>query len=191
MHIQQFFTVPLLDQQACERAITQSLEEDMIEGTVLVSDKSVRMRKSRNCEVRWMYPAPHNKWLSDVISGAVRDVNDKTFQFNLDGYEEPLQFLTYRMGHFYATHTDNGDDSVATRKLTAVIQLSDPKDYWGGCTSVYTNSRGGLEGNRRCMSKTQGTMTIFPSHLPHFAWPVLWGTRRAVVAWFHGSSPLR
>jgi predicted 2-oxoglutarate/Fe(II)-dependent dioxygenase YbiX len=191
MHIQQFFTVPLLNERECSRAVKQSLEEDMIDGTVLISGKSSKKRKSRNCEVRWMYPAPHNNWLHSIISRAVRDVNDKTFQFQLDGYEEPLQFLTYKMGHFYATHVDNGDDSVATRKLTAVIQLSKPTDYVGGCTSVYTNSRGGLEGNRRCMSRQLGVMTVFPSHLPHFAWPVLWGTRRAVVAWFHGKAPLR
>lgn len=68
------------------------------------------------------------------------------------------------------------------RKMTAVIQLSDPNDYEGGDLVVTetVTPPGPTE------FRDQGTIIFFPSFLRHKATPVIRGTRYSIAAWFEG-----
>lgn len=85
----------------------------------------------------------------------------------------------------YKTHHDifymNGDPNYH-RKLSCVIQLSDPNTYEGGDlvfehVSDYPNP---------AEMREQGTVIFFPSFTRHAALPVTAGKRYSVAAWFDG-----
>lgn len=85
----------------------------------------------------------------------------------------------------YKAHHDvfwmNGDPNYH-RKLTCVIQLSDPATYEGGNLEfVDTMTHPPVNEIRE-----QGTAIFFPSMFMHRATPVTKGTRYSIAAWFEG-----
>ena len=191
MHIHQFFTAELFDDNECEKILNITRAGEMQSGTTLAHGSKNTKSRVRNCDLKWFPPTAKTQWLFQAIGNAVQDINSQTLRFILDGGMEHLQYLEYGIGHYYGHHTDNSDDKVATRKLTAVVQLSDPSDYIGGALKIegLSPTRRGKGFNQA--SKKRGTMILFPSHLNHVAMPVWWGRRKCVVCWFHGKEPLR
>src|SRR5210317_1601472 len=110
-------------------------------------------------------------------------LNDRWLNFDLNGEIEALQYLEYGFGQFYNWHTDSGHYEVATRKLTCIIQLSDPSDYVGGRLQIDSQTHLPNGNFVKYAPKARGTAIIFPSHLRHIARPVLLGRRKALVAW--------
>ena len=85
----------------------------------------------------------------------------------------------------YKTHHDifymNGDPYYH-RKLSCVIQLSDPNTYEGGdLTFEHVQHYPDREEMRQ-----QGTVIFFPSFVRHAALPVTAGKRYSVASWFDG-----
>ena len=85
----------------------------------------------------------------------------------------------------YKTHHDifymNGDPYYH-RKLSCVIQLSDPNTYEGGdLTFEHVAAYPNAEEMRQ-----QGTVIFFPSFVRHAAQPVTAGKRYSLAAWFDG-----
>lgn len=85
----------------------------------------------------------------------------------------------------YKTHHDifymNGDPYYH-RKLSCVIQLSDPNDYEGGDLNFeHVQHFPNAEDMRQ-----QGTVIFFPSFVRHAALPVTKGIRYSIASWFDG-----
>jgi PKHD-type hydroxylase len=70
------------------------------------------------------------------------------------------------------------------RKLTCVIQLSDPNEYEGGDFELF-DLTGGQYPNKEEL-RQQGTAIFIPSFTPHQAHPVTKGTRYSIAVWFEG-----
>jgi PKHD-type hydroxylase len=68
----------------------------------------------------------------------------------------------------------------ATRKLSLVMQLSDPYEYEGGELQLKTGH------NDITIPKQKGLVTIFPSFTLHRVTPLTSGTRRTLVVWVAG-----
>jgi len=186
-HIQQFTYGSFLEPYECDGVV--SLSKDLRPGGVLSESNSWRDILTRNVKSAWLYGNYETDSLYRRVMDQVEQMNDQFFQFDIDRMET-LQYLEYGPLQFYRKHTDNADDRVANRKLTAIIQLSHPNDYWGGGLRIDSHTKiNGVQKNYA--PKTRGSITLFPSHLPHVAEPVLWGTRRVLVAWFRGEEPLR
>jgi PKHD-type hydroxylase len=85
----------------------------------------------------------------------------------------------------YKTHHDifymNGDPYYH-RKLSCVIQLSDPNTYEGG-DLVFEHVQHYPD---REEMRQKGTVIFFPSFVRHAALPVTAGKRYSVAAWFDG-----
>jgi PKHD-type hydroxylase len=85
----------------------------------------------------------------------------------------------------YKTHHDvfwvNGDP-IYHRKLSCVIQLSDPTSYDGGDLEMVDLSTYPEADQIR----KQGSALFFPSMFKHKANPVTRGTRYSIAAWFEG-----
>ena len=95
-----------------------------------------------------------------------------------------FDLLLYKEGHYYKKHKDVFwiNNSGRHRKLSAVIQLSDPNDYEGGDLTFFEcNQYPNKEDIRE-----QGTVTFFPAFIDHQANPVLKGTRYSIAIWFEG-----
>jgi len=69
---------------------------------------------------------------------------------------------------------------TSPRKLSVVIQLSDPSEYDGG------NLQFMLGNESENAKKEKGMLYAFPSWVLHRVTPVTEGTRRSLVIWLSG-----
>lgn len=119
-------------------------------------------------------------WLLDRIAQTVVKHNNEYFKFDIEGIQEDFQFTQYNApdGH-YSYHTDKLlHDKV--RKLTIVIQLTDPINYEGGELEIC------LGDTPFVVPKEQGTLVLFPSYNLHRVKPTTSGTRHSLVGWVTG-----
>lgn len=118
--------------------------------------------------------------LYQKIFECVSKVNFEYFKFNLSEIIEEIQYTEYEESYqgFYDWHTDAGNNN---RKLSIVVQLSDPAEYEGGELQVQNG-----EHPYRVCNKEKGGMIVFPSFLLHRVTPVTKGCRRSLVIWISG-----
>lgn len=134
----------------------------------------------RNSFVRFLYPNNFTSWIFQKLSDVIRSANDQYFQFKLTSMEQGLQFTRYQApGQHYDWHLDRGR-LVGIRKLSLVIQLSDPNHYEGGDLQLM------VSGDPTNLSRERGTISIFPSFVLHRVTPVTSGTRYSLVCWVSG-----
>jgi PKHD-type hydroxylase len=69
---------------------------------------------------------------------------------------------------------------MSNRKLSCVIQLSDPEDYDGGELQMNMGSQ------IVSIPKQKGLVTYFSSFVLHRVTPVTRGVRKSLVAWISG-----
>lgn len=185
MHIQQFLPIaPCFSSKRCDQI--QRLCDDVVTDSAKVISKKGSEKRSmiRRCNSGWLHMGQKTGWLFEEIWNLVSEANAKTFNFHIATMES-LQYLEYGPLNWFHWHVDNGDDNVGNRKLTAIIQLSDPSDYVGGNLQIKAQAPA-------CQPpRSRGAVTIFPSHLLHRATPVWWGSRKVLVAWIRGTTTLR
>jgi len=103
--------------------------------------------------------------------------------FVLDGIQQ-VQFTHYGHHQFYKTHEDVFQLENNMRKVSAVLQLCDPKTYKGGeLLLMDTRSE---EFAAEPKFRKQGSIIVFPSLLMHQVTPVTKGDRYSAVAWATG-----
>jgi len=105
------------------------------------------------------------------------------FGFDLTEFAESPQVARYgaeREGHF-DWHSDIGAGALAARrKLTIVVQLSEPEGYAGGGLELWPDA------HVRQVPRVQGQAVVFPSFVLHRVTPVTLGTRWSLTLWSHG-----
>jgi len=142
-------------------------------------------KEIRISDIAWINPDNETKWIFDKLSWILRQLNAQFYRFNITGFDEPLQYTTYNGreedgegGHYY-WHRDTGGDSP--RKLSLVMQLSEPDEYEGGELEI-------LGGNGQILrvDKKKGFIAMFPSYHSHRVTPVTSGVRKSLVVWASG-----
>lgn len=137
----------------------------------------------RRAELSWLDDIPEAAWVMDRMLRLVGQANREAFGFDLTDFLESPQVARYgaeREGHF-DWHSDIGAGQLASkRKLTIVVQLSDPADYDGGTLELRPDS------NLRQAPRDRGTAVLFPSFVLHRVTPVTAGTRWSLTLWSHG-----
>lgn len=137
----------------------------------------------RRAELSWLDDIPQAAWVMDRMIRLVAEANRESFGFDLTDFAESPQVARYgaeREAHF-DWHADIGAGALASkRKLTIVVQLSDPADYEGGDLEIRPDS------SVRQASRNRGAATIFPSFALHRVTPVNAGTRWSLTLWSHG-----
>lgn len=122
-------------------------------------------------------------WVYDRIASKVEFANRDFYRFDLTGLGEPPQFLKYEVldvaGH-YDWHQDFGGGLSSNRKLSMVVQLSDPSDYTG-CRLRMMDGR-----EWEVPYIGQGEAICFPCWAPHRVTPIEWGVRYSLAVWIHG-----
>jgi PKHD-type hydroxylase len=169
-----------------------AVSADEIEAIVRLADQKDRKdavvgedhldKEYRTSRVSWLGYGSETEWVFDRIAHVVRSINSQFYGFDIHGMCEDIQFTEYyasEKGH-YDWHQDSAPGTVAPRKLSIVIQLSDPADYEGGDLQILT-SREPMN-----VDKKMGLATVFPSFMLHRVTPVTAGTRRSLVAWIAG-----
>lgn len=140
----------------------------------------------RISKVRWISESmPDFKDLILDIKNMFWQVN-KTFGLDIN-YLPDLQFTEYygSVSGKYDWHIDTQfeEQSCYHRKISMVIQLSDPKDYEGGNLELQPFF---YEPPDPVNLRQQGTAIFFPSITYHRVTPVTSGTRYSLVAWMQG-----
>ena len=164
----------------CERiiaAITAAPSKDaMLVGQT--KDQSVRSAK-----LVWVDDVDGLGWVMDRLIEIVRKSNVDQFDFDLREFAESPQVASYKAsdgGHF-AWHSDIGHGPAAgKRKLTLVLQLSNPDTYAGGDLEIRPSATILLA------NRAQGSVSVFPSFALHQVTPIMRGIRRSLTVWAHG-----
>lgn len=136
----------------------------------------------RRSQVAWMRNSADTAWVFERLAGVAVRSNAENFRLDLTGFGEQLQLTTYRDtdSGTYGWHQDfNGSIS---RKLSIVMQLSDPADYDGGDLQIFTSAV------PTTVPKKRGLIALFPSFAVHQVTPVIRGSRQSLVAWVSGPS---
>ena len=154
-----------------------SLGGEMQEGTIGPKELGEDHRDSR---ITWLAMDDKNKWLYDRLRPVLQEANRRFFKMKLSGYTESLQLSEYSQGQYYDWHIDFGPGPSSIRKLSFVLQLSDPESYEGGNLEIM-NSR-----DPQAMPRDQGVVIIFPSFTLHRVTAVTSGMRHSLVGWIGG-----
>jgi PKHD-type hydroxylase len=136
----------------------------------------------RKSEISWIPQTEEYAWLYNKITELAQVANSSMWNYDIWGYDDDLQFTRYYDdGGHYDWHADLGP-GISNRKLSCVIQLSDPEDYEGG--DLQLNPGGGVT----TIPKKRGQVTFFSSFVLHRVTPVVSGTRMSLVTWLAGAN---
>lgn len=163
-----------------EYAKTLSFSKAVI-GNNEATDSADVIRKS---SVSWVENNSDTGWIYDRLAYVARKINAQFFNFDLYGFLEDMQYTVYveeNQSH-YTWHIDMSPTSIAPRKLTLVLQLSDPSEYEGGELQTFTNPE------PVTVEKKRGRIVAFPAWALHRVTPVTKGIRHSFVVWICGPS---
>lgn len=165
----------------CKQIITLGNALDKIVAEVNASEPK-KIEKIRKGHIAWMPVNKDTQWIYQRLTTVIESLNNQFFNFDLSGFTENLQFTEYKApDNHYDYHIDKTYLSVP-RKLSIVVQLTDPKKYEGGEFQIQLSS------NPINVFKSQGTLIAFPSYVLHRVTPVTKGKRNSIVGWTTGKS---
>jgi predicted 2-oxoglutarate/Fe(II)-dependent dioxygenase YbiX len=177
---------------------------DLIEKDLNQFDKNFEQAKTysgitldkRDSKTTWI---PSNHWIVGFCYHYILRANRENFLYDISGFDgESMQYTSYEKGEYYNWHIDAGietsykptsnaqENFIITnteqiRKLSFILQLSDPDDYEGGEVQLMCTN------NVTCFApKTRGTIIIFDSRTSHRVKKVLAGHRKSIVGWVVG-----
>ena len=135
----------------------------------------------RKTKVSWISNTPEASWIYDGMAGVASKLNAQYYNFDLYGFLEDMQFTIYEETEsHYTWHMDMGDNSKAPRKMSMVLQLSDPSEYEGGELQILDKAE------PETVNKQKGLIAVFPSYTLHRVTPVTKGARYSLVVWACG-----
>ena len=134
----------------------------------------------RDSNVAWIDQGDESDWLFDRLWSRLNEANERFFHLKLEGFTEPLQFTEYGPTQHYGWHLDIGRGRYRVRKLSFVVQLSNPADYEGGDLQITAGHQ------PTGMPRDQGALIAFPAFTMHRVTPVIRGLRRSLVGWIGG-----
>lgn len=140
---------------------------------------------TRRSKIRWIQKENEDySTVFPIFEKMFHEANKKSFGFDIN-FLQSIQFTEYpaeTLGH-YDWHVDVfwETQEYYQRKLSMVVQLSDPNDYEGGELQLDEWKTPDPES-----LKKRGSVIIFPSFIKHRVTPVTKGLRRSLVAWIDG-----
>lgn len=182
-----------------ERDLTRDFDSQMGDSRLHGDALNLEKRDSQNA---WI---PTTHWVAGFLWHYIQRANRENFLYdlrNIDG--EAMQYTRYKEGQFYGWHNDAGlqtqykpvangnraegvaqdfvnENIELVRKLSFVLQLSDPDDYEGGNLQLLDEA-----GNSYIVPRQRGTMILFDSRTQHRVLKVKSGVRKSIVGWTVG-----
>jgi PKHD-type hydroxylase len=162
----------------CDSIIKASLVFPLTDPTTVDEE---RYPGRRQVQARQIGLDQDTRWFLELIRDLAAEASVSHYGLTLTGISRPPQYLEYRPGQGrFECHNDYSHDQAdSPRKLTVIIQLSEPADYDGGRLQIHRTETEDLPTAR-------GSIVLFPSFLYHSVSPVTRGVRRALVCWVAG-----
>ena len=170
--------------EECDFIVQYGLTHKPITATVGHGGKSVVDPHLRVSTVRWLNRSDTKlSGLFERIQTMMLQANANAFGFDIAGFHE-IQFTEYNSENSgnYGWHEDLNWKKVTPfdRKISMVIQLSNPDDYTGGRLELANDPIPDGKFKRR------GDVIFFPAFNRHRVTPVKLGIRYSLVTWFVG-----
>ena len=160
---------------------------------------SLNLKSIRNSQIKWL---PNNlekfNWIYARLFNQIHHDNSELWRFDLGKSSPKIQYTEYNgkeQGH-YDWHTDTGPTYASHRKISITLQLSNPEDYDGGFLQLFNfqnlppehlHNISNVPDYIKTIKKQKGSLTIFPSFIPHKITPITKGTRKSLVLWVGGT----
>lgn len=136
----------------------------------------------RVSDVAWLTETEETSWIYNKIANYAIEANREMWNFDIWGYYDELQYtIYYGDGGHYDWHADLGP-GISNRKLSCVLQLSDPGEYEGGELQMNVGA------SILSVPRGLGTLCFFPSFVLHRVTPVVSGVRTSLVTWLAGAN---
>lgn len=137
----------------------------------------------RQSQVGWLPNTNQTQFLYDRMGFIARSMNGQFWDFDLYGFVEDFQYTIYNSNNdHYDWHMDKGNTNSSPRKLSIVVQLSDPSEYEGGDLQFWVGGDAPITAEKK-----KGLAYVFPSYILHRVTPVTRGTRKSLVVWVAGN----
>jgi len=161
--------------------LQQRAKEAVVPAQVGGRGNGVIAEDIRRSELNWMPKNENTAWVFETLAHVVSSLNADYFGFNLTGLSEQIQLTNYHENNkgMYGWHQDFGA-AGNSRKMSLVLQLSDPEEYEGGQLQLLTSK------DPINIPKKRGLIVVFPSWTVHQVTPVVKGTRQTLVTWVSG-----
>ena len=128
-------------------------------------------------------PIPINddtRWIFETLSKHIIEINNKFFEYDLQYISELLITLYDEKGDSLPKHLDAFYETAGVRKLSFMIQLSDPDAYEGNDHLLH------FDAEPTKVKREVGHMTTFPSHTLNETTPLVKGKRYVLSGWVVG-----
>ena len=187
MHAHWYNLPQLLTPKECVMVIKHAKRNYTAVEAVVGHGAAARKDKMRSTTIRWLdYTDLDLLWLRLRIEKYLLIANRECFGFNIQPSFTEIQFTEYHgeTQDHYDWHEDNSAvmKKPMDRKLSFVLQLSDPKDYTGGGFELHPSA----DPLPPTAYTRQGDALFFRSGIRHRVLPVTSGTRYSLVTWVHG-----
>jgi PKHD-type hydroxylase len=181
-YFKEYFT-----KEICDKILELGLQIDDTDASLGVKGLSENTNEDyRRSKIRFIHADnPDFKFLFEEIWKLGIVANRDWFNFHITNLSF-IQLAEYDESYQgeYKKHHDvfwiNND--IYHRKLTCVIQLTDPNEYEGGNLELFDLH----EQPKYEELIKQGTVILFPSFIPHQVHPVTKGKRYSLSIWFEG-----
>jgi predicted 2-oxoglutarate/Fe(II)-dependent dioxygenase YbiX len=173
----------------CERIINIARESYSSTAGIGGGTTGTISKQIRSAEIFNVENTKENRWIFEKVANTVSVANAIHFDYDLSGITHSLQLIHYSAdfdvpGH-YNWHVDAGPGHPASRKISFTAQLTDPTEY-KGCDLEINN-----HGELIKAVRERGSISLFPSYMPHVVTPIESGDRYALVIWIHGPRRFR
>jgi len=160
------------------KIVADAKEYSFVKGLVVDEENTDKFRKSN---IKWLPFDSKWEWVIDRIMSQVTEANDAIWNFDLKSIIDNIQYTEYDgNGGHYDWHLDIGPGSISHRKISIVVQLSDPEDYVGGDLELKPGC------DDLVIPRGKGNVVVFPSFLLHRVVPLTSGNRKSLVLWVGG-----
>jgi PKHD-type hydroxylase len=167
-----------LTSEEVDKIVEDAKEYPFVKALVVDEENTDKFRKSN---IKWLPFDSKWDWVIDKIMSQVVEANDTIWKFDLNSVIDNIQYTEYEgNGGHYDWHLDIGPGSISHRKISIVIQLSEPDEYVGGDLEIMTGS------DHTKIPRGKGNVIIFPSFLLHRVVPLISGNRKSLVLWVGG-----
>ena len=138
------------------------------------------INEKRKSIIRYLPHDDRSYWVYDKLKHLIIESNKTAWNFDLYSVIDSLQHSEYLEGGFCNLHMDI--ESANYRKISVIVQLSDPSEYDGGELEIWS------EGKFEIVPKDKGCIFIFPSFILHRVTPIIRGIRKSLVLYAGGGS---
>jgi PKHD-type hydroxylase len=169
----------IINSAECDNIIVEYKDKECIDGKIGGEEGNKIDLDVRCASIHWV---DKDVMLNRTVMSFMTEANEKFFRYNMVGAES-IQFGTYKTGGKYDWHMDTVNPLADTiRKLTTIVQLSNPDDYEGGVLQFFNGEK---EPEKVDIMK-QGSVIVFDSRDYHRLTPVTEGVRYSLTQWSQG-----